>query len=85
MSERISCVKCKRDMSGHPPEAPHTWSCSCGITARLMLRSAVDTMLEMGFSYEKIADPEPGKRLVLPFGRLGKDYVIYEEPVEDEP
>jgi len=50
-----------------------------------MLKSAADRMREMGFSYEKIADPEPGKRLILPFGRLGKYYIIYEEPVKDVP
>jgi hypothetical protein len=83
VKQHIECVRgCKKDMDGHPPHNPERWSCDCGITARLQLRSAIDKMLETGFSIQSIADP--GKRVILPLGRLGKWYLVYEEPIESE-
>ena len=84
-TDRLVCPKCDREIplpaaSDFGSAAKRT--CKCGVTARLQLKSAVDKMLQMGFSWSSLA--EDGKRIIPPTGLVvsgGKDYLMFQEPV----
>jgi len=86
-TDRLVCPKCGRQIplperSGFGVAGKR--ACECGVTVRLQLKSAVDKMLQMGFSWASIANE--GKRIIsIPqVVSGGKYYLKFEEPVESK-